>query len=1133
MHRARTLAATLTATVAVVALAGAASGAPVSGPQQPAIAWAAVPASAAALANGEARTVTLITGDQVTVAPDGSATTVERTPGRSAIQFTTYRDNKQHLHVVPVDALPLLRAGVLDDRLFDVTALLSFGYDTRRGDLPLIVSYRGDTARAAVRSDPTAAGVTVTRDLPAVDALAVRVTAKDTATFWAGLSAGTGTGPARALRGGVSKVWLDGMRKPSLDVSVPQIGAPAAWQAGFDGSGVRVAVLDTGIDATHPDLAGKVVAQHNFTDGVEDDRDLVGHGTHVASTIAGSGAASDGRYKGVAPSAQLLDGKVCVDDECLESWIIAGMQWAAAEQHAAVANMSLGGADTPGVDPLEEAVQTLTEHYGTLFVIAAGNDGGDQWVSSPATADAALAVGAVDASDALAYFSSRGPRMGDFAIKPDITAPGVDITAANSKDGRLGQAGEPYTTLSGTSMATPHVTGSAAILAQRHPDWSAATLKSALMGSAAPNPATGVFGQGAGRVDVAAAINQTVTAGPASVSFGLQQWPHTDDQPVSQTVTYDNHGTAEVTLDLALSASGPDGAAAEAGVFTVDNQRVTIPAGGQAKVTLTADTRVGAADGNFTGYLTATAEDSGPGVRIPFAVTREREAYDLTLVHTGRDGSAPYFYSTSIYRLDTFDSYQVAGEDATPATIRLPKGRYAVFSGVFSGTEELMESTLLGQPALELTGAQTLALDARLAKPVTVTVPNASAKGAFAELAVQVPADNLPVPVGMGVLTFTGFDRAYTAQLGPDRAVDGLVARIGGTMAEVDASGSTANTPYAYQLAWITKGRMMTGLTRHLADADLATVRRDYGQQFPGSQGRTSSYGSIANVPLYVYSLSIPATLPFVRTEYHNTEPGVLWNGNFIELQPPSAAPMTSSSAREEVYRAGKKYKEMWNRAVFGPSLADPNSSAYWVTRTGDTILAVPQMFGDGAGRSGTSRTTSRHISLSRNGVTIGEADSLSGEFTVPATTGSYRLEVQAGRGAPFTLSTSNSVVWTFRSSTVAGEQPYRLPLFTVAFAPRLDAQSAAPGGQLYAVPVSVVTQPGAVTRPGKPTVQVSLDDGATWRPVPLVPSGAGWIALIPHPAAGGFVSLRASASDSAGNTVLQTIIHAYQVTGP
>src|SRR4029453_12696660 len=100
----------------------------------------------------------------------------------------------------------------------------------------------------------------------------------------------------------------------------------------------------------------------------------------------------------------------------------------------------------------------------------------------------------------LADFSSRGPRIGGAAIKPDITAPGADTVAANSKDGFLGTPGQSHLTLSGTSMAAPHVAGSTAILAQEHPNWTPAQLKPAHMASAKPRDCVGVYAQGAGRV---------------------------------------------------------------------------------------------------------------------------------------------------------------------------------------------------------------------------------------------------------------------------------------------------------------------------------------------------------------------------------------------------------------------------------------------------------------------------------------------------------------------------------------------------------------------------------------------------------------------------------------------------------
>jgi Subtilisin-like serine proteases len=111
----------------------------------------------------------------------------------------------------------------------------------------------------------------------------------------------------------LSKIWLDGRVKATLKDSTAQIGAPAAWDKGYDGKGVKVAALDTGTDSHHPDLAGRVGASRSFVPD-ETTEDGHGHGTHTASTVGGSGAASDGAEKGVAPGADLLIGKVLSDE---------------------------------------------------------------------------------------------------------------------------------------------------------------------------------------------------------------------------------------------------------------------------------------------------------------------------------------------------------------------------------------------------------------------------------------------------------------------------------------------------------------------------------------------------------------------------------------------------------------------------------------------------------------------------------------------------------------------------------------------------------------------------------------------------------------------------------------------------
>jgi subtilisin family serine protease len=446
--------------------------------------------------------VTLVTGDRVVFGKHGQVS-VRPAAGRKRMSFATSTE-RGHLIVVPADALGLVGSGRVDRRLFDVTALRDAGFDDAHADeLPLIAQYDGAAPE----------GSRQVRTIPGARAGVLRAPKRTMADFW-----------RRVAAGGVAKLWLDGWRQLSLDVSVPQVGAPQLWQSGYTGTGVTVAILDSGIDATHPDLVGQVAGVRDFTGSVVVG-DPVGHGTHVASTIAGTGAASNGRYRGVAPGAKLLDARVCERRGCQESAILAGMQWAA-ERGARVVNLSLGSADRPGVDPIEEAVNRLSAEHNMLFVVSAGNDGELHLpVSSPSTADAALSVGAVDKSDRLADFSSRGPRPGDGVLKPDVTAPGVGIVAARSATGTIGTpVGDRYTQLSGTSMAAPHVAGAASLLMHAHPDWPAARVKAALTGTAVPASGVSPLAQGAGRVDVAKAVNATVTSEPVSLGLGTQLW---------------------------------------------------------------------------------------------------------------------------------------------------------------------------------------------------------------------------------------------------------------------------------------------------------------------------------------------------------------------------------------------------------------------------------------------------------------------------------------------------------------------------------------------------------------------------------------------------------------------------------
>ncbi|MGN9909586.1 S8 family serine peptidase [Phytohabitans sp. LJ34] len=1041
-----------------------------------------VPAAASVLgpqaAATDSRGVTLVSGDVVTVTA-GDKASVRPGPGREAMPFVTRRDERGHIHVVPADALPLLRDGDLDPRLFDVTTLLDYGYDGR-ADLPLIVAYASDDERARVGERVAESGARVSRELPTVDALAVAAETARLGTFWGTFTVG---GPAeRRLTVGVDTIWLDGLRQPALAQSVPRVGAPEAWAAGYDGAGVTVAVLDSGVDATHPALAGRVTAQKNFTDGNEDDKDRTGHGTHVASTVAGTA--------GVAPGARLLDGKICVVGGCAESWILAGMQWAA-DQGAAVVNLSLGAPDTPGVDPVEEAVGTLTAEHGTLFVVAAGNVPGAGSIASPASADAALAVGAVSKSDALASFSSRGPRA-DGAIKPDITAPGVDIVAARGADSGL--PGEGETTLSGTSMAAPHVAGAAAILAQRHPDWTAAQLKGGLMTAARPLLGD-AFVEGAGRLDVGRAVRQTLTASPASLSFGRLAWPHTDDAPVSRTVTLRNDGSSAVDLDV--SVDGP-------ALFSVAPSSVSVPAGGTADVTVTANGTVEGGEGLLTGHLVAG------DLRLPLAVDREVESYDVTVAHVGRDGKAADGYVTVLASADGKIAVNLPASAGT-VTTRVPKGRYSVLGAITGPDGNGYATTIIGQPTLDVAGAGTVTLDARQGAPISVTVPRGDAVQEFAEAATLSVTPGRTVEVGTLGRSFAGL---YTAGIGGTGA--GFVNRISATYG-FDGG--------AYLLGWLTEDRMPTGFGRTLTAADLATVRADHGHEASGTTGQKMAWPVLPDTVMGGFAHAMPVTLPSTRTEYYNVEGRVRWFRSFDEMTTDQY--VTSTVAPPAAYRAGQPYQEQWSRGVFGPTVASPSYEHQWVTRRGDTLLVLAPLYGDAAGRAGYSSIAAGQITLYRSAERVASVDELTAQFEVPPEPADYRLEMSAERSGPATLSTRVSVAWTFRSSHVSGEAAARLPLSTVRFAPRVDEENAAPAGQATTIPVTVVAQPDSAAGPNRSlAVEVSYDDGATWAPAPV----AAGQATVTHPAGDGYVSLRATAVDSAGNTVTQTVIRAYKL---
>ncbi|MEU7425208.1 S8 family serine peptidase [Streptomyces sp. NPDC040750] len=599
-----------------------------------------------------AATLTLVTGDKVTVTDLGHGkrtVAVDRPPGAPGAVRTQQSDGD--LTVVPDEALPYLRAGTLDRRLFDVSGLIRQGLtDAEVHALPLIVAY-GKGARATAP-----AGATRTRALPSLRGAALE--AGKGRTFWRSFTRGSG----------IDKVWLDGRVRADLAESNAQIGTPTAWDAGLTGKGVTVAVLDTGVDLSHPDLKDRVSRTRSFVDG-QDVADRDGHGTHVTSTVGGSGTASGGKEKGVAPDATLAVGKVLGDEGSgSESEIIAGMEWATRDVRARIVSMSLGTSEpSDGTDPMAEAVDTLSKETGALFVVAAGNTGAPSSIGSPGAADSALTVGAVDAGDHAAYFTSAGPRFGDNALKPDLCAPGVDILAARSQ---LVPGSGYYTSMSGTSMATPHIAGVAALLAEEHPDWTGARLKDALLSTSAQLDAS-AYTLGAGRVSVPDAVHARVTA-TGSADLGFHSWPYDADKPVTRTLTYTNTSAEPVALTLSVRG-------APRGVATLADTSLTVPAHGTASTTVTGDVSK-APVGETSGQIVAAGPAGDTLAHTVFGLVKEEERYTLTVHVLDRSG-APAAADLAVQRL-------AEGEEAQPARVgdlgtlrlRLKPGTYALTS---------------------------------------------------------------------------------------------------------------------------------------------------------------------------------------------------------------------------------------------------------------------------------------------------------------------------------------------------------------------------------------------------------------------------------------------------------------------
>ena len=566
-------------------------------------------------------TITLITGDILYVSKsDGGAWSVavrEAPRQYGTVPFETFSDSQKGTYAVPADVVSLV-PNLLDPYLFNVEYITENHLnDESTSVLGAVVQY----APGSPLSNQWDNNSVQYSNLTMVNSQAISIPKENAADFGRHI-----INRPLSLPNGIQKIWLDKVATAALDQSVPMIGGDVARNVlGYNGTGINIAILDTGIDATHPDFffangTSKVIVRIDATCLAQPilycdhtTKDLFGHGTHVASIAAGTGAASGGRYTGVAPGASLMSIKVLNEQGFgFDSWVMIGLQLAAQGINgvkADVISMSLGAGPTDGSDPLSQAINQIVSAYGIPVVIAAGNSGCDFCVASPGAADDAITVAATTKAvspglPSIATFSSRGPRVDNLDVKPDIAAPGVGVVAAcSSTAGPIPcPRGSRYTTLSGTSMATPHVSGSVALLLQqarqRGITLTPAEIKDVLQSSSIVlppsrpgQPDVDIYQQGAGLIRIDHALEASVIFNSSEISFGNVPFTTPSLQRTFQVM---NLGTTTMSVslsyqmrDVPTTLSIFDTGATFNGLVSLDQNKVTIAAGSSASVTLT------------------------------------------------------------------------------------------------------------------------------------------------------------------------------------------------------------------------------------------------------------------------------------------------------------------------------------------------------------------------------------------------------------------------------------------------------------------------------------------------------------------------------------------------------------------
>jgi len=1093
--------------------------------------------------------VVLVTGDVVTVTqyPSGRRSfAVQGAEPKEGFAIFTIRNET---YIVPEDA-NLKR---LDLGLFDIDYLVREEY-YKLDFTPLLVSLSSQDAVSTLTNDPGIKGF-VSRAFRSVPAVAAKAKFADVKSLYTALME----------KPDVAKVWLDAKVHVALYESLPIIGltnpANLVWSAGITGEYMKIAIIDTGIDPSHPDVGPRIFAAQDFTDDGTID-DLYGHGTHVAAIAAGNAAAStspvdpNGKFKGVAYQASLINAKVVGSNGYgYSSWAIAGIEWAVS-QGADVINLSLQYGTTDGNDPVAQAVNAAVDS-GVVACVAAGNFGWRYFtVTTPGSASKALTVGATDKWDQLAWFSSRGPVTGgEIRLKPDVVAPGVNVYSAHATNAPSGEAmpnppGQPqsgppnyppYYTWgwSGTSMATPHVTGLSALVLQSHPGWQPWQVKDAIMNTAVPLDGYNVYEEGTGRVVAPAAVFTNVLLDESTYTFGMI----TDSLATpSHQYRVINYGAAAITVDLSVTLNDAGTGAdwtwthASTSVPTLWN----IPGGGTSAIFNLNLDMAGLPPGMYSGMLVATVQGTGQQLRSACGFARMDT---LTVTKLDMEGNPAPGWLVWKWKLNPsseldywLNEWQTWTDNNGQAVFYHTDGNYELVTAtwsdppIFTIADNLAVSGNMATTLDERTtnkvdfdpnksGQIIAATNTQLYYPYTITLPGVTMSGWW----------------GFGIMwSYPGSTESWISMVSSNwKATFGYSYYPSSDFDLTD--WGTVNTSEWHDLLYASNG--VPGPMHFVADySSLVQKWSVYPVNLGppvGASRWTFTYARLFDDPStgfvpWWYGASAfgwKISLPQARMEYLSPD---VWYDQDLEKVWDIPWQWTSGWFWHGPYRAlsaGDQWTEIWNTGFSNKLYAWVDTSTNDFEVWGHAIMdGYFHNYHDyGRWPAGTLEVTGPGGLLFSGSID----DAFDVWFGVQPL-GPYTTTIDAT--ATQQLSTRMTAVYTFDTSVADSILPDgTVEVPQIAFGPwGLNLENTGRGGE---VTVGIFANSFTGTKMNSVEAWYSTDDGGAWNPLAL--SETPWTnyyeGQLPD-LSGKYVSLKATAMNALGNSVTQTCIRAFYV---